>query len=66
MFDKIIGSVDSLEGCPSLLWVSVTTEKCQDMGMTNAKYLWFESITSLQMRPLMCVNVFTSCEGALQ
>ena len=33
--------------------------------MTSTKNLWFESITCLQMRPLMCLSVFTSCECAL-
>ena len=35
------------------------------LGMASAKNLWFESSLCLLMRPLMCVNVFTSCEGAL-
>ena len=43
----------------------MTTAKYQDLGMTSAKYLWLESITCLYMRPLMCMNVSTSCEGTL-
>ena len=60
-FDKII--VLFTPWCPNLSLTSMSTVKYQDLGITSAKNLLFESITCLKIRPLMCVNVFTSCEG---
>ena len=35
------------------------------LGWLVPRFFLFESITCLQWRPVMCVNVSTSCEGAL-
>ena len=43
----------------------MSTVKCQNLRMTSANKLWFESITCFLMRPLICVNVITLCEDAL-